>query len=124
MESKQSWRGGDVLVNDPRTTSRTCPATDHVSAENRKSPTKFECVESGYAQNAVLNAVINRLRARHTRFAYPVNGAAKPSATGTYRSYLSLRGRSSRNPLPLGRGRMSMGKSNIENWQFLLKLST
>ena len=59
LEYKQAWRGGDVLAINPRNTSRMCPACGHVSAENRKTQSKFECVECGYAENADLNAAIN-----------------------------------------------------------------
>lgn len=90
LEYKQAWRGGDVLVINPRNTSRTCPACSHVSAENRKTQSKFECVECGYAENADLNAAINILRAGHARLACQVNGAVMPSATGTHRSDLGM----------------------------------
>ena len=86
LEYKQVWLGGDVLAVPARNTSRTCPACGHVSAENRKTQSKFECVECGYAENADLNAAINILRAGHARLACQVNGAAMPSATGTHRS--------------------------------------
>lgn len=88
LEYKQAWLGGDVLAVDPRNTSRTCPACSHVSAENRKTQSRFECVECGYAENADLNAAINILRAGHARLACQVNGAVMPSATGTHLSYL------------------------------------
>lgn len=87
LEYKQAWRGGGVLAINPRNTSRTCPACAHVAAENRKTQSKFECVECGYAENADLNAAINILRAGHARLACQVNGAVMPSATGTHRSY-------------------------------------
>jgi putative transposase len=87
LEYKQAWRGGDVLAINPRNTSRTCPACDHVSAENRKTQSKFECVECGYAENADLNAAINILRAGHARLACQVNDAVMSSATGTHRSH-------------------------------------
>ena len=86
LEYKQAWRGGDVLAINPRNTSRTCPVCGHVSAENRKSQSRFECVECGYAENADLNAAINILRAGHARIACEVNGAVMPSAAGTHRS--------------------------------------
>lgn len=86
LEYKQAWRGGNVLAINPRNTSRTCPACSNVSAENRKTQSKFECVECGYAENADLNAAINILRAGHARLACQVNGAVMPSATGTHRS--------------------------------------
>jgi len=86
LEYKQAWRGGEVVAIDPKNTSRTCPACNHVSAENRKTQSKFECIECGYAENADLNAAINILRAGHARLACQVNGAVMPSATGTHRS--------------------------------------
>ena len=86
LEYKQAWRGGEVLAINPRNTSRTCPACGHVSAENRKTQSRFECVECGYAENADLNAAINILRAGHARLACQVNGAVMSSATGTHRS--------------------------------------
>lgn len=86
LEYKQTWLGGEVLAVNPRNTSRTCSVCDHVSAENRKSQSKFECVECGYAENADLNAAINILRAGHAQLACQVNGAVMPSATGTHRS--------------------------------------
>jgi putative transposase len=86
LEYKQAWRGGDVLAINPRNTSRTCPACNYVSAENRKSQSRFECVECGYAENADLNAAINILRAGHAQLACQVNGAVMPSAIGTHRS--------------------------------------
>lgn len=86
LEYKQSWLGGEVLAVNPRNTSRTCPACGHVSAENRKTQSSFECVECGYAENADLNAAINILRAGHARLACEVNGAVMPSAAGTRRS--------------------------------------
>jgi putative transposase len=86
LEYKQVWLGGDVLAINPRNTSRTCPACDHVSADNRKTQARFECVECGYTENADLNAAINILRAGHAQLACEVNGAVIPSATGTRRS--------------------------------------
>lgn len=86
LEYKQAWRGGDVLAINPRNTSRTRPVCSHVSAENRKTQSKFECVVCGYAENADLNAAINILRAGHAQLACQVNGAVMPSATGTHRS--------------------------------------
>ena len=86
LEYKQAWLGGEVFAVNPRNTSRTCPACGHISAENRKTQSQFECVECGYAENADLNGAINILRAGHARLACEVNGAVMPSATGTHRS--------------------------------------
>lgn len=88
LEYKQGWLGGDVLAVNPRNTSRKCPACGHVSAENRKSQAKFECVKCGHAANADLNAAINILRAGHARLACQVNDAVTSTATGTLQSYL------------------------------------
>jgi hypothetical protein len=46
---------------NPRNTSRTYPACNHVSAENRKTQSKFECVECGYQENAVSNRSLPKL---------------------------------------------------------------
>ncbi len=62
LQYKQAWRGGDVLAIHPRNTSRMCPACNHISAESRKTQSKFECVECEYAENADLSAAINILR--------------------------------------------------------------
>jgi putative transposase len=65
LEYKQLWLGGEVLAVNPRNTSRTCPACGHVSAENRQTQAKFECVECGFAANADLVGAINVLAAGH-----------------------------------------------------------
>lgn len=65
LEYKQAWAGGQVLAVNPRNTSRTCPCCKHVSADNRTTQAKFECVECGYAENADLVGAINILAAGH-----------------------------------------------------------
>lgn len=65
LEYKQAWAGGQVLAVNPRNTSRTCPCCKHVSAENRLTQAKFECVECGYTGNADLVGAINILAAGH-----------------------------------------------------------
>jgi len=90
LEYKQAWRGGEVLAINPRNTSRTCPCCGHVSAENRKTQSQFECVKCGYAENADLNAAHNILRAGHARLACQVNDAVMSSAAGTLRSDLGV----------------------------------
>jgi putative transposase len=49
---KQDWLGGEVIKVDPRYTSQTCPACQHVSSENRRSQSVFSCVKCGYENNA------------------------------------------------------------------------
>ena len=45
---KTLWKGGMLIVVPPQNTSRTCPVSEggcgHISVENRKSQSKFECV--------------------------------------------------------------------------------
>ena len=65
LEYKQAWLGGEVLAVNPRNTSRTCPCCGHVSAENRPTQAKFECVECGFEENADLVGAINVLAAGH-----------------------------------------------------------
>jgi putative transposase len=65
LEYKQVWAGGQVLAVNPRNTSRTCPCCKHVSADNRQTQAKFECVECGYAENVDLVGAINILAAGH-----------------------------------------------------------
>jgi putative transposase len=65
LEYKQAWAGGQVLSVNPRNTSRTCPCCKHISADNRTTQAKFECVECGYAENADLVGAINLLAAGH-----------------------------------------------------------
>ena len=69
LEYKQKWRGGYVVAVNPRNTSRTCIVCLHVSAENRKTQARFECVECGYEQKADVVGAINILRAGHARLA-------------------------------------------------------
>jgi putative transposase len=69
LEYKQHWRGGGVSAVPPKNTSRTCPRCEHVSAENRQTQAKFECVDCGYANNADIVGAINVLRAGLARLA-------------------------------------------------------
>jgi len=65
LEYKQAWRGGIVVVVDPRNTSRTCPACGHIAKENRTTQSRFACVECGHTAHADVNAAINILAAGH-----------------------------------------------------------
>ena len=106
LEYKQAWLRGEVLAVPPHNTSRTCPDCGYVSADNRKTQAKFECVECGYKNNAdvvgainILNRGMKMLEGQDTvdastgcestaQIACEVNGAVMPSATGTQRSDL------------------------------------
>lgn len=72
---KLSWSGGDLILAPPRNTSRTCPACNHVSADNRKTQERFACIECGFEENADLVGAINILRAGHARCACEVSDA-------------------------------------------------
>jgi putative transposase len=86
LDYKLAWNGGHLIAAPPQNTSRTCPCCGHISADNRRTQAKFECVECGFEDNADLIGAINVLRAGHARFACEVNGAVMPSAAGTHRS--------------------------------------
>jgi putative transposase len=66
LQYKQEWKGGRLILIDPRRTSMTCSACGHVSPENRRSQEKFQCVSCGHLQNADLNAAINILAVGRT----------------------------------------------------------
>ncbi|WP_242529258.1 transposase [Methylacidimicrobium sp. B4] len=85
LEHKMEWRGGWLLVVPPQNTSRTCPCCGHVSADNRRTQARFECVECGFEENADLVGAIHVLRAGHARIACEVSGIESPAA-GTRRS--------------------------------------
>jgi putative transposase len=86
LDYKLAWNGGWLIVVPPQNTSRTCPCCGHVSADNRQTQARFECVECGFEDNADVVGAINVLRAGHARLACEVNGAVMPSAAGTHRS--------------------------------------
>jgi len=48
LEYKTQWQGGLLVPVAPQNTSRKCPASGQVSAENRKSQAKFVCVRCGF----------------------------------------------------------------------------
>lgn len=83
---KLAWNGGHLIAVPPQNTSRTCPACGHVSADNRLTQARFECVECGFEENADVVGAMNILRAGHARLACEVSGAAMPPAAGTHRS--------------------------------------
>ena len=62
LDYKLAWRGGYLVAVPPRNTSRTCPVCGHISADNRQTQARFECVECGYENNADVVGAINVLR--------------------------------------------------------------
>jgi putative transposase len=61
LEYKLSWNGGRLIIVPPHNTSRTCPCCGHVSADNRPTQARFECVECGFEDNADVVGAINIL---------------------------------------------------------------
>jgi len=61
LDYKLQWNGGELLEVPPHHTSQTSPACGHVSADNRQTQAKFECVECGYSNNADVVGAINVL---------------------------------------------------------------
>ncbi len=106
LDYKLAWNGGHLIAVPAQNTSRRCPCCGHVSADNRQTQARFECVECGFEENADLVGAINilsrgmqRLRdegqdtadasaGRDTvaRIACEVSGAVMPPAAGTRRS--------------------------------------
>ncbi|WKN23545.1 RNA-guided endonuclease InsQ/TnpB family protein [Azotobacter vinelandii] len=86
LDYKLAWNGGWLVAVPPRNTSRTCPCCGHVSADNRQSQARFECVECGFEENADVVGAINVSRAGHARFACEVSDAVMSPAAGTHRS--------------------------------------
>ncbi|WP_176049080.1 RNA-guided endonuclease TnpB family protein [Burkholderia sp. BCC1644] len=89
LDYKLAWNGGHLVAVPPQNTSRTCPRCRHMSADNRRTQARFECVNCGFKENADLVGAINVLRAGHARCACEVSDAAKSPAAGTHRSELS-----------------------------------
>src|SRR5271167_1318289 len=65
LEYKQFWLGGEVIAVPPQHTSQRCPDCQHVSAENRKTQSKFVCQSCGFASNADFVGALNILAAGH-----------------------------------------------------------
>lgn len=63
LEYKLKWRGGKLVAVPPHYTSQRCCRCDHVAKENRKTQSKFECVQCGFSENADVVGAINILRA-------------------------------------------------------------
>ena len=81
---KLAWNGGELLLVNPRDTSRTCAQCGYVSRDNRQTQAAFRCVACRHAANADTNAARNILsRAGLARIACgdsPLGGSAKQEA--------------------------------------------
>ena len=61
LDYKTKWRGGDLLVVDPRNTSRSCRICTHTAKENRTTQELFFCVACGHTEHADTHAAKNIL---------------------------------------------------------------
>ncbi|GAJ73370.1 DNA primase [Vibrio sp. JCM 18904] len=61
LEYKQLWNGGLVVAVPAQYTSQTCPCCSHVSKDNRKTQSHFECIKCGYTNNADIVGALNIL---------------------------------------------------------------
>ena len=64
---KAALAGVELVLVDPRNTSRTCPVCGNIDKKNRKSQSIFECTVCGYVANADINAAENIRRAAVNR---------------------------------------------------------
>jgi len=61
LDYKLAWKSGWLVAVPLQNTSRTCPCCGHISADNRRTQAKFECVECGFKDNADVVGAINIL---------------------------------------------------------------
>jgi len=80
------WNGAWLVAVSPRNTSRTCPNCGYVSADNRRTRSRFLRVCCGFEENANVVGAINLLRVRQALFACEVSDAVMSRAAGTHRS--------------------------------------
>jgi putative transposase len=59
LEYKLLWRGGLLVLVNPRYTSQQCSDCGHCERENRKTQSLFLCKNCGHSENADLNAAKN-----------------------------------------------------------------
>ncbi len=69
LDYKLTWKGGLLVLVNPKNTSRCCPECGHTSGENRKTQAVFKCLNCNYTNNADLVGAINVLRAGLARIA-------------------------------------------------------
>lgn len=78
LEYKQAWRGGHVLVINPRNTSRTCPACGYISPSNRTNE-RFCCQSCGHIGHADHVGALNILAAGQAASACGAGRAQAPA---------------------------------------------
>jgi len=61
LKYKAEKKGGEVIEIDPKFTSQKCSCCGHIAKDNRKSQSKFQCIQCNFKLNADLNASLNIL---------------------------------------------------------------
>jgi putative transposase len=61
LDYKLSWSGGWLVAVPPQNTSRECPCCGYVSADNRRTQSRFACMDCGFEENADVVGAINIL---------------------------------------------------------------
>jgi putative transposase len=61
LDYKSEYFEKEFIQINPKYTSQKCSECGHISAENRITQARFECVKCGHKQNADFNAAINIL---------------------------------------------------------------
>lgn len=59
---KSEWRGGNLILVDPKYTSQTCSECGYKDKGNRKTQSNFKCISCGHEENADFNASKNILK--------------------------------------------------------------
>jgi putative transposase len=78
---KLAERGGNLILVDPRNTSRSCRVCGHVATENRPTQAAFARVSCGHSEHADVNAAKNTLAAGLAASA--CGGTPRPAARRT-----------------------------------------
>jgi putative transposase len=65
LDYKLGWNGGWLVAVPPANTSRTCPACEYASTENRQTQAAFRCVGCGHEDHADVVGAINILARGH-----------------------------------------------------------
>jgi putative transposase len=80
---KQAWRGGELILVDPKGTSQTCPSCQCKEKGNRLTQANFECVKCGFTDNADDVAAMNILARGHCVLACGENAVTQLSEART-----------------------------------------
>ena len=82
FEQMLTYKAHRVVRVNPAYTSQTCSNCGHVAKENRKSQSRFECVECGFESNADINAALNIWAWGTGAYGRHRNGGAGPTDAG------------------------------------------